>query len=37
MLKEDRVYYLLGIFRVFLSLIYREGEDYATLQLKEEI
>ncbi|KAF2818138.1 kinesin light chain 1 [Ophiobolus disseminans] len=36
-LKEDRVYCLLGIFGVFLSLIYGEGEDYATLRLKEEI
>ena len=36
-LKEDKVYCLLGIFRVFLSLIYGEGEAYATLQLREEI
>jgi hypothetical protein len=36
-LKEDKVYCLLGIFGVFLSLIYGEGEDYATLRLKEEI
>jgi len=36
-LKEDRVYCLLGIFGVFLSLIYGEGEAYATLRLKEEI
>ncbi|KAH8593045.1 kinesin light chain 1 [Bisporella sp. PMI_857] len=36
-LKEDKVYCLLGIFEVFLSLIYGEGEAYATLRLKEEI
>jgi hypothetical protein len=36
-LKEDKVYCLLGIFGVFLSLIYGEGEDYATLRLKDEI
>jgi hypothetical protein len=36
-LKEDKIYCLLGIFGVFLSLIYGEGEDYATLRLKEEI
>ncbi|KAF2820755.1 hypothetical protein CC86DRAFT_428604 [Ophiobolus disseminans] len=35
--KEDRIYCLLGIFRVFLPLIYGEGEHYATLRLKEEI
>jgi hypothetical protein len=35
--KEDKVYCLLGIFRVFLSLIYGEGEEYAMLRLKEEI
>jgi hypothetical protein len=35
--KEDKVYCLLGIFGVFLPLIYGEGEDYATLRLKEEI
>jgi hypothetical protein len=35
--KEDRVYCLLGIFGVFLPLIYGEGEEYATLRLKEEI
>ena len=37
MLKEDKVYCLLGIFGVFLSLIYGEGEDHATLRLREEI
>ncbi|KAH8586097.1 heterokaryon incompatibility protein-domain-containing protein [Bisporella sp. PMI_857] len=36
-LKEDKVYCLLGIFGVFLSLIYGEGEVYATLRLREEI
>ncbi|KAF2628861.1 kinesin light chain 1 [Macroventuria anomochaeta] len=36
-LKEDKVYCLLGIFGVFLSLIYGEGETYATLRLREEI
>lgn len=36
-LKEDKVYCLLGIFEVFLSLIYGEGEAYATLRLREEI
>ncbi|KAF2831485.1 kinesin light chain 1 [Ophiobolus disseminans] len=35
--KEDRVYCLLGIFGVFLPLIYGEGEEYATLRLQEEI
>jgi hypothetical protein len=36
-LKEDKAYCLLGIFGVFLSLIYGEGEAHATLRLKEEI
>ena len=36
-IKEDKVYCLLGIFGVFLTLIYGEGEAYATLRLKEEI
>jgi hypothetical protein len=36
-LKEDKVYCLLGIFGVFLSLIYGEGEAYAILRLREEI
>jgi hypothetical protein len=35
--EEDKVYCLLGIFGVFLSLIYGEGEAYATLRLREEI
>jgi hypothetical protein len=36
-LKEDKVYCLLGIFGVFLPLIYGEGEAYATKRLREEI
>ncbi|KAH8702846.1 hypothetical protein GQ44DRAFT_717213 [Phaeosphaeriaceae sp. PMI808] len=36
-LKEDRVYCLLGIFGVFLPLIYGEGEEYASLRLREEV
>lgn len=36
-LKEDKVYCLLGIFGVFLPLIYGEGEEYAALRLKDEI
>ncbi|KAJ4332642.1 hypothetical protein N0V95_009612 [Ascochyta clinopodiicola] len=36
-LKEDKVYCLLGIFEVFLPLIYGGGEAYATVRLKEEI
>jgi hypothetical protein len=36
-LKEDRVYCLLGIFGVFLPLIYGEGEEYAKTRLREEI
>jgi hypothetical protein len=35
--KEDKVYCLLGIYGVFLPLIYGEGEIYATLRLREEI
>jgi hypothetical protein len=35
--KEDKVYCLLGIFGVFLSPIYGEGEAYAMLRLREEI
>jgi hypothetical protein len=31
------VYCLLGIFRVFLVPNYGEGEEYATMRLKEEI
>jgi hypothetical protein len=36
-LKEDQVYCLLGLFEVFLPLIYGEGEAHATLRLREEI
>jgi hypothetical protein len=36
-LNEDKVYCLLGFFGVFLPLIYGEGEEYATLRLREEI
>jgi hypothetical protein len=36
-LKEDKVYCLLGIFKVFLPLIYGEGDEYATVRLREEI
>ena len=36
-LREDKVYCLLGIFKVFLPLIYGEGEDYAATRLREEI
>jgi hypothetical protein len=35
--KEDRVYCLLGIFGVFLPLIYGEGEAHAIQRLTEEI
>ncbi|KAM3087076.1 hypothetical protein ACMFMG_001186 [Clarireedia jacksonii] len=36
-LKEDKIYCLLGIFGVFLPLIYGEGEGHAMLRLQEEI
>lgn len=36
-MKEDKVYCLLGIFGVFLPLIYGEGEQYAKVRLTEEI
>lgn len=36
-LPEDKVYCLLGIFGVLLSLIYGEGEEYAASRLEEEI
>ncbi|KAH8813211.1 kinesin light chain 1, partial [Xylogone sp. PMI_703] len=36
-LKEDKIYCLLGIFGVFLPLIYGEGEEYATGRLRDEI
>jgi hypothetical protein len=35
--KEDKIYCLLGIFEVFLPLIYGEGEEYASQRLQEEI
>jgi len=36
-MKEDKVYCLLGIFDVFLPLLYGEGEAYATWRLRDEI
>jgi hypothetical protein len=36
-LKEDKIYCLLGIFDVFLPLIYGEGEAYAASRLRSEI
>ncbi|KAH7096020.1 hypothetical protein FB567DRAFT_430684 [Paraphoma chrysanthemicola] len=36
-IKEDKVYCLLGIFGVFLPLIYGEGEAHAAKRLKEQI
>jgi hypothetical protein len=36
-MAEDKVYCLLGLFGIFLSPIYGEGEAYATLRLREEI
>lgn len=35
--KEDKAYCLLGLFEVFMPLIYGEREDHAFLRLKEEI
>jgi hypothetical protein len=35
--KEDRVYCLLGIFGVYLALIYGEGEEHAIIRLMEEL
>lgn len=35
--EEDRAYCLLGIFGVFLPLIYGEGEKYALQRLREEV
>jgi hypothetical protein len=37
MIKEDKVYCLLGVFNVFLPLIYGEGEDHARKRLRDEI
>jgi hypothetical protein len=36
-MREDKIYCLLGIFGVFLPLIYGEGEDHASQRLEEEI
>ena len=36
-IKEDKAYCLLGIFGVFMPLIYGEGEDHAFLPLEEEV
>tara|TARA_R110002003_G_scaffold206_4_gene15776 strand:- start:696 stop:2009 length:1314 start_codon:yes stop_codon:yes gene_type:complete len=36
-LIEDKVYCLLGIFGVFLPIIYGEGEEYATRRLDQEL
>jgi heterokaryon incompatibility protein (HET) len=36
-IEEDQVYCLLGIFGVFLPLIYGEGKDYAFQRLQDEI
>lgn len=36
-LKEDKAYCLLGLFGVFLPLIYGEGEEHAVVRLQEEI
>jgi hypothetical protein len=35
--KEDKSYCLLGIFEVFMPLIYGEGELYACLRLKDKV
>jgi hypothetical protein len=35
--KEDKAYCLLGIFGVFMPLIYGEGEEHAYLRLRSEI
>jgi hypothetical protein len=35
--KEDKAYCLLGIFGVFLPLIYGEGEEHAFRRLRKEI
>jgi hypothetical protein len=35
--SEDKAYCLLGIFGVFMPLIYGEGEVYASLRLREEV
>ena len=35
--KEDKAYCLLGVFGVFMPLIYGEGEEYASQRLTQEI
>jgi hypothetical protein len=35
--KEDKAYSLLGIFDVYMPLIYGEGEDNALIRLRDEI
>jgi hypothetical protein len=35
--KEDSTYCLLGIFGVFMPLIYGEGDELPSLRLKEEV
>jgi hypothetical protein len=35
--KEDKIYCLLGMFGVFMPLIYGEGEDHASSRLNDEI
>jgi len=35
--KEDQVYSLLGIFNVFMPLIYGEGREHALIRLKKQI
>ena len=35
--KEDKVYCLLGVFGVFMPLIYGEGEEHASLRLRRKI
>jgi hypothetical protein len=37
MRKEDKAYSLLGIFDVYMPLIYGEGKDNAFTRLREEI
>jgi hypothetical protein len=37
MIEEDQVYCLLGIFNVYLPLIYGEGREYAFHRLRKEI
>ncbi len=35
--SEDKVYSMLGIFNIYMPLIYGEGEESATKRLREEI